>query len=614
MPGFHSFYKWLDNPVYCPNFSIVFRMILVARLTAAIWSPIADCDEVYNYYEPTHYLEFGRGLQTWEYSPVYAIRSWAYLLPHSFVGHVGTFAMFASSKVQGFYILRLTLAVVSAFAEASLVRSLNDGVSPKLAVTTLASLLLSTGMWTAGVSFLPSSFAMYAVTAAVAQGLRSTNLQSVLATVWLFALGTVWGWPFSGLLALPYVIYILCFARDTPRLISRIAWLTGCLLTVLATLVAPLLLIDSFFYKKWVFVPWNIVKYNVLSKGHGPELYGVEPWYFYAFNGALNWNVQLVLALVGFALTVGALWQTANQKVKLNSARTPKKPRADEFTSAKAIPKVVCLTGIPLILWLVVLSLQPHKEERFLYPVYPLVAINSSVALLYLLKLNWRRVVILLFLCSATISILRTVGLSKHYGAPLKLYTRVYDHLQSNSLSSAAPVNTSVVCLGDEWYRFPSSYFIPKDSRVGFVRGGFDGLLPLYFREAENSSETFFKSRPGTSAVPQTMNNVNRMEEAHLTSCNSCTHFVGIPSSDGSLPQCKNRLTEKLFCYPFLDGSKSGLLVRLFFVPDRIVLFLKAVVSVVRQILRNKLSFAVDYLEKSLHATWVDYCFYKYTE
>lgn len=36
-----------------------------------------------NSWEPVHYLAFGSGLQTWEYSPAYTLRSYAYLLPHA---------------------------------------------------------------------------------------------------------------------------------------------------------------------------------------------------------------------------------------------------------------------------------------------------------------------------------------------------------------------------------------------------------------------------------------------------------------------------------------------------------------------------------------------------
>ena len=43
--------------------------------------PIMDCDEVYNYWEPLHFLVHGTGLQTWEYAHEYALRTYAYILP-----------------------------------------------------------------------------------------------------------------------------------------------------------------------------------------------------------------------------------------------------------------------------------------------------------------------------------------------------------------------------------------------------------------------------------------------------------------------------------------------------------------------------------------------------
>ena len=37
---------------------------------------------VYNFWEPLHFLEQGYGFQTWELSPEFAFRSWAYILLH----------------------------------------------------------------------------------------------------------------------------------------------------------------------------------------------------------------------------------------------------------------------------------------------------------------------------------------------------------------------------------------------------------------------------------------------------------------------------------------------------------------------------------------------------
>jgi alpha-1,2-mannosyltransferase len=46
---------------------------------------VTDAATVFNYWEPTHYLVHASGFQTWEYSPVYAIRSWAYIALHAAV-------------------------------------------------------------------------------------------------------------------------------------------------------------------------------------------------------------------------------------------------------------------------------------------------------------------------------------------------------------------------------------------------------------------------------------------------------------------------------------------------------------------------------------------------
>jgi len=66
---------------------------------------INDCDETFNYYEPLHHWLYGYGLQTWEYSPEFSIRSYAYIILH------GLFAWPASQvyplKVHTFYLVRI---------------------------------------------------------------------------------------------------------------------------------------------------------------------------------------------------------------------------------------------------------------------------------------------------------------------------------------------------------------------------------------------------------------------------------------------------------------------------------------------------------------------------
>jgi alpha-1,2-mannosyltransferase len=64
-----------------------FYVFFAANLLAALFAPIQDCDETFNYWEPTHFVSHGYGLETWEYSPEYAIRSWLYIAFHAVIGN-----------------------------------------------------------------------------------------------------------------------------------------------------------------------------------------------------------------------------------------------------------------------------------------------------------------------------------------------------------------------------------------------------------------------------------------------------------------------------------------------------------------------------------------------
>ena len=46
---------------------IALGILLIARGLSASRNLVHDCDEVFNYWEPLHYLLYGYGFQTWEY-------------------------------------------------------------------------------------------------------------------------------------------------------------------------------------------------------------------------------------------------------------------------------------------------------------------------------------------------------------------------------------------------------------------------------------------------------------------------------------------------------------------------------------------------------------------
>jgi alpha-1,2-mannosyltransferase len=129
-----------------------------------------------------------------------------------------------------------------------------------------------------------------------------------------------------------------------------------------------------------VVVPWNIVRYNIFgSSGRGPELYGTSPWYYYLLNLNLNFNLLTPMSLL--SLPALALTYVIDRK-RLGLVK-PSAQQSSPFS-------VLALRLLPLYLWLGILSLQPHKEERFMFPAYPLLCFNAAVTL-YLVR-GWMEV------------------------------------------------------------------------------------------------------------------------------------------------------------------------------------------------------------------------------
>lgn len=97
---------------------------LIIRLSSAIFNPISDCDETFNYWEPTSFLLTDYGLQTWEYAPQYSLRSYSYLLPQVFIGKI--LFLFQLQSVFVFFGIRICLSLVCFYCEYRFVNSLQS--------------------------------------------------------------------------------------------------------------------------------------------------------------------------------------------------------------------------------------------------------------------------------------------------------------------------------------------------------------------------------------------------------------------------------------------------------------------------------------------------------
>ncbi|KAG8225439.1 hypothetical protein J437_LFUL004439 [Ladona fulva] len=447
-----------------PSGETAFKALLSARFCAAIWSNISDCDETYNYWEPSHYLLFGKGFETWEYSPQYALRSYTYLLLHvipAWFYH----RLLQPNRLLIFYFSRCLLGLLCAACEVYFYRSVCREFGVHVGRLTLAFMVFGAGMFVASTAYLPSSFSI------------SVNLPELA----------------------------LCWSARM-----------------------PMVKIDSQYFGRLVIAPYNLFMYNVFGKG-GPNLYGTEPWHFYLVNGLLNFNLVFVCALV-----VGPALLIAHYVL-------PCRPRHPH-----CLPYALSLA--PFYLWILVFFFQPHKEERFLFPIYPLICLCGALTVDVGQKL-WFRYVVgasgksvkpvkqpsapatekapsagnpqppahylrhTIWITLPTVAICSLLGASrilalyKGYHAPFDVFMEFSKMAAEGHIPTGGrPIN---VCMGKEWYRFPSSFFLPDSNwNLKFIQSEFRGQLPKEYSGLPNA----------TMIIPEDMNDMNLEEKKRYVS------------------------------------------------------------------------------------------------
>ncbi|KAJ7109881.1 glycosyltransferase family 22 protein [Mycena epipterygia] len=607
-----------------PSFSLAVRILLLMRVTGAMYSNIDDCDEVFNFWEPLHFLDHGYGFQTWEVSPEYAIRSWAYIILHMLPARLSKLLL-TGDKRAAFFAVRISLATVSVFAEAKFYRTVYEKINERVGRYLFFMLLFSAGMWNASAALLPSSFAMYMTTFAFSYALAPSSAQNnrrTLAATLLFATGAIVGWPFALALSVPFVfeeLFVFSADRVAPEI--RMMWMfnrwkrlfTAGLAALL--IFIPVIAIDSIAYGKLAVVPWNIIKYNIFGGAErGPDLYGTSPWNFYLLNLVLNFNVLTPFALLSLP-ALGVTYLVDKKRLGLV------KPAADQSSPFT----ILALRLAPFYLWTAILTSQAHKEERFMFPAYPLLCFNAAVTL-YLVR-GWLETIFISFtkspyrasqstifrtftssvvVASTVISVSRILALTFYYHSPLSVvYAFQVDELprllNATGLLPVFPPGTPeedipridlspvkdfnlTMCVSKEWYRFPGHYLIPTGVRVDFVKSEFDGLLPGHFGEGEVkkvaweddilSTAWYGWSRPETRHVPTGLNDLNREEASHYVSIDTCDYlldldFAGHPSASTLEPRyaVDAKTWERVYCTPFLDSRHSNLLTRTLWLP-----------------------------------------------
>jgi len=529
---------------WTPSPYTAFKVLLSARLGAAVWSGISDCDETFNYWEPAHHLLYGQGLQTWEYDPKFALRSYLYILAHAIPGWVYA-KLVQPNPMLVFYFLRCLFGFICALCEVYFYRGVLCEFGANVGRLCLALLVFSAGMFVSSTAFLPSTTSMYLTLLSIGAWFHQQNKLAIFFT----ALSTFLSWPFAALIGLPIAVDILFFKKQWRLFIH---W---CLISAV-TILGPQLLCDSYYYGRPVFASFNIVWYNVFTS-HGPDLYGTEPAQYYLINGILNFNFVFILALMVLPVQIAARYML---KSELKSSGF--------FLSDT-------MSQSPLYLWLLVFWTRPHKEERFLFPIYPLVCLAGAMVIdscqklyyYFFVKIKSRHFLhhttwlgVLTITLSAVISLSRMTALYQGYHGVTDIWMRV------NQLPDFSTSTT--VCVGKEWYRYQSSFFLPSTSfKIAFLKSEFSGQLPKYYARPDHNNPGILS----TQISHPDFNDLNMEEKSRYIAHAGKCHFL-VDLEDNTVSEFQpsyvshgNWTIEAEF--EFLNPSSSHPLFRAFYIP-----------------------------------------------
>lgn len=167
---------------------------------------------------------------------------------------------------------------------------------------------------------------------------------------------------------------------------------------------------------------------------------------------------------------------------------------------------------------------------------------------------------------------LRTVALTRHYGAPMHVL-------------DALPERPGRLCYAKEWYRFPSHFFVHNSTDVQFARSAFTGILPHKFGSGKQHAVSGNEARvlgalervlrwpwPETRTVPARVNEFNRDEPDRYVPISTCDFLVDsdIGAATPEEPRRGDEWTP-LLCAPFLDAEASRIAAHTMPLKERIV-------------------------------------------
>ena len=120
----------------------------------------------------------------------------------------------------------------------------------------------------------------------------------------------------------------------------------------------------------------------------------------------------------------------------------------------------------------------------------------------------------------------------------------------------------NIVCMGGDWYTFPSHFFLPDNVRLGYIRDGFGGQLPKHFSAINGTSE-----KPSCP-----FNDQNKEEMSSYIDIDKCDYLIRLITEDDRSKEDKTifldeKILKRLSTTKIIDSANSPIFTRALFLP-----------------------------------------------
>lgn len=208
-------------------------------------------------------------------SAEYGLRSYTILVPFACFAKV-MYWVLGGDKVSVFYAIRCLLAFLCSLGETLFIAGTRRIFGRYTSTLLYLFLLFSSGMFVASTSFVNSTLAMIFIFTSYGLWMRFDNHFLGLL---LGAMAVVYAWPFAGIAFIPMGLDCL-YRRGWRRTLQYFV--------CIASLVLGVDLAVNYHYTHRIIIPaMNIVLYNVLGIGGGPEVPSIPPFHLALRRGAL---------------------------------------------------------------------------------------------------------------------------------------------------------------------------------------------------------------------------------------------------------------------------------------------------------------------------------------